>query len=47
VIKDVSIADMGPYPFEVSVKTENSSQTENITLALIVKEEPKVKIIFD
>ena len=47
VIKDVSIADMGPYPFEVSVKTENSSQTENITLALIVKEEPKVEIIFD
>ena len=31
VMKDVSIEDMGPYPFEVSVETEDSSQTENIT----------------
>ena len=47
VIKDVSIDDMGPYPFEVSVKTDKESQTAHETLALIVKEEPVVDISFD
>ena len=47
VIKDVTIDDMGPYPFEVSVKTANNSETANETLVLIVNEEPSVGISFD
>ena len=46
VIKDVSIDDMGPYPFEIAVETNQGSINRTEVLALIVNEEPKIEIEF-
>ena len=47
VIKDVTIDDMGPYPFKVSVAKGNKSESSNETLVLIVRKEPNVTLSFN
>ena len=46
-IKDVTLDDIGPYPFEVTVSDGKKSITRNETLILVLKESPRVEIETD
>ena len=47
VIRDVTISDMGAYPFEVSVVSEHGNKTRTETLVLVVNKDPEVDITIE
>lgn len=44
VIRDVTIGDIGAYPFEVSVVSDHGNKTRTETLVLVVNKDPEVNI---
>ena len=47
-INDVSINDMGSYPFEVQIITENNiNKTHSENLELVVRKDPTTEIVLD
>ena len=47
VIRDVSLSDIGVYPFEVSVTSERGNKTRTETLVLVVNSDPEIDINID
>ena len=47
LIKDVSINDMGTYPFEVTINSQYGNETRTKNLELVVYKEPSLDIIFE